>query len=91
MARALAGSNGKPVELQQAGPAARHLVALPPVGDFAAAAAADGGPVALIVRTGRTRRDVLQRSVRLLRTAGSVVVGSIVVCERERQKSDLWT
>jgi hypothetical protein len=68
-----------------------RVIALPPVEDFAAAAAAEGGPVALVVHCGRTRRDALARSVRLLHAAGATVVGSIVVCDRERQASNLWT
>lgn len=68
-----------------------QLIALPAIEDFASASAAEGGPVALVVRYARTRRDTLARSVRLLRSTGSTVVGTIVVCERERHRSLLWT
>jgi uncharacterized protein involved in exopolysaccharide biosynthesis len=89
--RALAGGNGFIQPMQDHASHEHRVVALPPVDDFAAAAAAEGGPVALVVHLGRTRRDELARSVRLLHAAGATIVGAIVVCDRERQASTLWT
>jgi hypothetical protein len=89
--RALAEGNGWIQPIQDHAAHKHQVVALPPVEDFAAAAAADGGPVALVVHLGRTRRDELARCVRLLHAAGATVVGAIVVCDRERQASNLWT
>jgi uncharacterized protein involved in exopolysaccharide biosynthesis len=90
--RALAGGNGRiTVTPDEDMNAHTDVVAIPPVADFAAAAAAEGGAVALVVRFGRTRRDSLARSVRLLRAAGATIVGAVVVCEREGQRSRFWT
>jgi hypothetical protein len=72
----------------------RHLPVLdviPPIADFASAAAADGGSVALVVHYGRTRRDALARACRLLEAAGATVAGAIVVCERERDATAVWS
>jgi hypothetical protein len=90
LVQALATGNGQ-LKALPAGTQTRgtELIALPAVDDFATALAADGGPVVLVVRYGRTRRDALARAIRLLREAGSRVAGTIVVCERERQRSGL--
>jgi uncharacterized protein involved in exopolysaccharide biosynthesis len=67
------------------------LEALPAIENFATAAAADGGAVALVVHYGRTRRDALARACRLLEAAGATVAGAIVVCEHERDTTAVWS
>jgi uncharacterized protein involved in exopolysaccharide biosynthesis len=92
VARALADGNGHVATVREDDAHFDHdVVAIPPVDDFAAAAAADSGPVALVIHYGRTRRDELERAVRLLRAAGATIVGAIVVVDRERQRRTIWT
>jgi hypothetical protein len=92
VARAMADGNGRVATITNGDPQLLpRVVAIPPVEDFAAAAMADSGPVALVIHYGRTRRDALDRSVRLLRAAGATVVGIIVLCDRERQRRSIWT
>jgi uncharacterized protein involved in exopolysaccharide biosynthesis len=67
------------------------LDVIPAIDDFAAAAAADGGSVALVVHYGKTRRDAVARACRLLEAAGATVAGAIVVCERERDTTAVWS
>lgn len=67
------------------------LEALPAIEDFASAAAADGGAVALVVHYGITRRDAVARACRLLDAAGATVAGAIVVCEREKDTTAVWS
>ncbi|MCI0432551.1 MAG: hypothetical protein L0271_02720 [Gemmatimonadetes bacterium] len=67
------------------------LTALPAVDNLATAAKAAQNPITLVVHIGRTRRDALLRSVRLLEAVGASVVGTIVVCERKHDLDVLWS
>ncbi len=57
----------------------------------AAAAAAEGAPVMLVVRQGRTTWDAATRAAVLLREAGGALAGAVMVCSRARDVGDVWS
>ncbi|MBX6364987.1 MAG: hypothetical protein IRZ00_14050, partial [Gemmatimonadetes bacterium] len=68
----------------------------PPVHRFAAAAelaeAGDAGAaVVLVARQGVTRREEAARAAALLREAGAVVAGAVLVCADARALGDAWS
>ncbi len=67
------------------------LTALPAMDNLASASGAAGADVVLLVHVGRTHREAVARAVRLLDVAGATVVGTIAVCEHERDLDALWS
>ncbi len=56
----------------------------------AAALAAEGGPVVLVVEAGRTRRDELRRTAGWIEEAGGTVAGAILVLRTARDARIAW-
>src|SRR5690606_33782151 len=57
----------------------------------AAAAVAEGAPVMLVVRQGRTTWDAAMRAAALLREAGGALAGAVMVCSRAHEVGDVWS
>jgi orotate phosphoribosyltransferase len=57
----------------------------------AAAVAAQGGPVVVVVECGRTTRESLTRAAELLAQSGATVVGAIAICRERPGAHDLWS
>jgi hypothetical protein len=81
--------------LPAAAPRPRAVEVGPEPVSYAAAAelvagAGAGGEIVLVIRHGRTSRDALRRAEGLLREAGGVVAGVVVIAGTERERDAVW-
>jgi hypothetical protein len=69
-----------------------EVIHLGTISDFASAsaAAAKGGPIALVVEAGRVTAHDIARAASLITQAGGHIGGTIVLCKRPRDARAVW-